>query len=1184
MQIEECFLEMICHSRWVFNYCLTRLDPRVAEEYSADLVEFRAALEALSVPRANVDDIVDVPSVAVASLCKGVCYLLLGEEVLGGNAPTTMHQFLRQTKETRQDSAKQAHIITIRWFVNAGLLHIDDLLQVIYGESVQVSDYASDYEAQMAVAEALCVNEPFYLGAHVTLLRALLLQYCSTIITADDVVSHVLKVDPNATAELYTLEDTLLFWLKSILQLSPSDVCDSLSSNLTDIYLHTNDGRVLSLIVHYYQPAALQLNGIALDGDSLTIQQRQDNWSRIISAAESMGLWVGVFASEIVTHGFATLQLHILRIVEELFAVLAVGIENSYKEILENIGLSRENRGVDSCSRASSILQQSVRNSMSYQPKSTQPSLSTSAVGVVNANHHDENDYPQADTTIVNQTILTSVCSPELDHSTAMVGYDPNRSAFTSPDRMVVANDDEEFSAHISAMMSGSYSPVPHHHTVSDVDMLGANRGQSSSLRRDIVGASQRSITVGSRGTAPSTVQSLDRGTDAHRTNVTDSASSTGGGDYNIILTNMFLQGVAVPVHRAPTTSPPTDRSTTNSPPAYALGTLGSIKLLEQGGNSPQSQTEKALRFDDTQELSAYVRTSATSSHLGRAREDEQPTTPRNQRKDPILDGPEYGDSPAPISHVGDSPVRSSRNRQSSTNVVSFGPPVSTESPTRLSSNSRYLTVPNQEGNRVSSSLTASLAQLHKGRVSRSSANALTHSLHRPRVQGSIDGDGIGDLIAELKALSRQPIPTPPTTAQGTPEDLVSQNKGLRAALQHQQQIVAAFIKQFQRGLQNQKQFEAISSHLASSMAIEKPPQRSEMVSQSFVGSGKKAPLSLTQQLAQASPGPLVFPSPSVDEAFSNDDKPLTHGRKAPGVLVKQSYNRLPPGLNINLLKTQHQRETGSLNSLESVDNPTPLPALKRNPVALKAPTSGSRLAPPPPTAFDVSVDNLRANKGAAKPPAHILERLEAGAPVHGVVQRQARVRATRGAVIKISEHECSTEEDRLPPIQNGPEPAVRIWNNKSSISLAFRHALLPGAVNKPTLEAVLGTMEDCIANNDGTGIQQQFVVLLKDEFAHIFRGLYVLRPNGQLSRIFGSGPLEAYVGPDPTSGGKNQPKSPWTPHLQRLAATTASLHPRFFKFDTSNKKFLPMPHTEANNTTDAITFSKVSKIARERW
>eukprot|EP00758_Cryptobia_borreli_P019216 Tbor_TRINITY_DN816_c0_g1::TRINITY_DN816_c0_g1_i1::g.26696::m.26696 len=256
-------------------------------------------------------------------------------------------------------TAKQAQGMAVRWFSNEGIVHMDELLEVIFGPETLMSSFDSDYDAFMCVAEHLSSTEPFYLGAHVMMLRGLLLRYCSTIVTPRDIISHVMKVNPMASAELYTLEDTLLFWLRSVLELSPSEVFKELGSNLSDLYLNTNDGRLISLILYYYQPNVLPLRCIELGGPAnnndnngdnnlsqhlLTVSQRQKNWANIIAAGESIGLWMGIFPEEMVTHGFSTLQLHLLRIVEELFAVLAVGVENSYAELLNNMGYTADKK------------------------------------------------------------------------------------------------------------------------------------------------------------------------------------------------------------------------------------------------------------------------------------------------------------------------------------------------------------------------------------------------------------------------------------------------------------------------------------------------------------------------------------------------------------------------------------------------------------------------------------------------------------------------------------------------------------------------------------------------------------------------------------------------------------------------------------------------------------------------
>ena len=121
---------------------------------------------------------------------------------------------------------------------------------------------------------------------------------------------------------------------------------------VSDLYRDTNDGVVLLQALRYYRPdlvagggagaggaaAASDVAGGGAGGTSpnannanannapatnISIWQRQENWLGIIRALERLNLWVGVFAEELVAHGTANLQLHVLRVVEEVFCVLA---------------------------------------------------------------------------------------------------------------------------------------------------------------------------------------------------------------------------------------------------------------------------------------------------------------------------------------------------------------------------------------------------------------------------------------------------------------------------------------------------------------------------------------------------------------------------------------------------------------------------------------------------------------------------------------------------------------------------------------------------------------------------------------------------------------------------------------------------------------------------------------------
>jgi hypothetical protein len=130
---------------------------------------------------------------------------------------------------------------------------------------------------------------------------------------------------------------------------------------------------------------------------------------------------------------------------------------------------------------------------------------------------------------------------------------------------------------------------------------------------------------------------------------------------------------------------------------------------------------------------------------------------------------------------------------------------------------------------------------------------------------------------------------------------------------------------------------------------------------------------------------------------------------------------------------------------------------------------------------------------------------------------------------------------------------------------------LLTGQLNKATLDKVLKLIGDL--TDDGG---HQFVVLFKDEFTQQFKGLYTVRPDAVLVRVYGSGPYMAYAGPQPTN--ENE-AAVWTQGLPYL-------FPKFFKFDSGSKTFQSFSAKWVNQAADGVAFAaaKPKMIDRERF
>ena len=1084
MRIEECLIELVCHVRWLSNYIITQTNPAAQQRYPAEIEAAKQIRHALSKPFCLVESISEIPNNALNHLCEGALYLIAGEAILA-SCPPTMHQFLTQTSLQRQQSAQQAQLLVVRWFIAAKILSVEDLLEVVFGPDVTVASYATDYDAHMAIAKHLAEPDPFFLGAHITILRSLLLQYCSTLLTTEDVVNHVALINPNATAELHTLEHTMLFWLRSVLGclLNNCAAANELTI-MDDLYLHTNDGRVISLVINYYTPDLLPVSTIHLTGP-VTVWERQENWSNVIRAAEGLGLWVGIFADEMVAHGFSMLQYHVLRVVEELFAVLASNAEQSYDSLSKSVQATTELEGNTTFVDADVV--HSIMGGVNFE--TFQPDLVADGDFVGAPAEHIDTD--------------------ESDASPSSHRFRGNSAAGQLPELGV-----------------GDVTPVA----------SGA-------------GGDQREQSAGTSVVSPQQAQDDGDGD-------LEEYDNTDGEEYGVVMTGMFLQGISLPIHRQETRPSEIENNVVavDISPTTELRKSAFVEQLQPA--APNINNQSVVEDASTFEVHDVLR---PCSQL-------ESTPPPNYTNAAEADD-EEGSAVAP-QRTGDSPSVATHDRKA---------------------------LKQRECN----ALSASLAHLRRHRpqtvgAARASVAAV--------VQGSIDTEGIEGLLKELSALgtaNRQDI-----TAGGpsSESNLKEQNLKMQWALEEQQRQIRAMVDRLRAGIRK-AEFSAIMKHLKGS---KQPPQLQQR--------GGCSPQSDQVRLSFASLPPRSE-APLTDRSVVGTVDDL---RKS------QQVARIPPSL--------------AVANPSGVDQSSPKQRLSARldaPVldnSATGPTSGASSKPKPRAdgIINVSVTSLRTkigaqNKNLSSPPPPVssavadqtlqipqlqklrerhqkrLEekkknspRTEHHAPTTATAKLtpppQPQVASENAAVattqISTDAPLPATGATLAPPgVGTAPPtgivpllaPVIKMRSNKLGITNALKHVLLTGTLNKTVLDNALKVLQDFSEKDNN-----QFVILLKDEYAHQFRGIYVVRPDNSITKIFGSGPTNALQG---VAAGA---QATITVDLGTTGATAAppALDPKFYKFDSSSKKFQPLPSKSINQMTDALVFSglKQPKGDRERW
>eukprot|EP00742_Colponemidia_sp_Colp-10_P020325 GILJ01023667.1.p1 GENE.GILJ01023667.1~~GILJ01023667.1.p1 ORF type:complete len:506 (+),score=72.98 GILJ01023667.1:147-1520(+) len=410
--------------------------------------------------------------------------------------------------------------------------------------------------------------------------------------------------------------------------------------------------------------------------------------------------------------------------------------------------------------------------------------------------------------------------------------------------------------------------------------------------------------------------------------------------------------------------------------------------------------------------------------------------------------------------------------------------------------------------------------------VSMSTGKSLT-SLHGPSVvQGSVHQDGIAELIAELRAGCELTSPAAVYASTETTNQVKEQNKELRSALKRQQRLMETFLQKVQQCLSSPTTLKAAIGQLSA----QAPPAAAGMSKSIAVGTS-------FSQSGHASPQKRKIPSVSVGDGVGSQTVPL------------------PALLSVSKLQASQSTDNGELqNRLPKVKSLGPLVNPPR---------------PVLPSVMDISIDALQANPSKGKAiPQRLADRLSAAAKSTSEPKAHKIGQPAPEALSAAPQPECLLPEipRRKSEVPATKAPTIRTWNNRNNVTLALRLALLPGEMNKAALESIIGIMDrvesDFAESNAGGSLQ--FVVLLKDEFAHAFKALYVLKNDGMLTRLYGAGPAYAYVG---------------TP----LTTDSAKLFPKFFKYDTTGKKFILMPHKEANQTTDAVSFAKVANKVKAK-
>ncbi|CBH16138.1 hypothetical protein, conserved [Trypanosoma brucei gambiense DAL972] len=355
-------LELLCNLRWVLSYIVQRLDPIVEKHYGRTIEQAKRMESAVSRSFANAQSLSDLPPEVLTLAQEGVVYLLVAEGVLG-YCPPTMHLFLLRgasscvseafsgcfsgnssassacSKIHSTASNYQAQFLVVRWLTEEGILTDEELLDAMdEGGEVPLNKQESRFGLHMAMAERLSVECSFSVQAHVILTRSLLLYYCSTLITVEDVELHLNFLDPTCEKELTNMESALLLWLLCLLKNMQrggtinDQVFRELKGSADSLYKTVQSGTVLALVMSFYKPHLLPPSSIdaraSNPSEMLRQQQHFEHWGKTLRVAEELGLSPCLYADEAGQYGSVVLQLHVLRFIGELFAMLATQAED----------------------------------------------------------------------------------------------------------------------------------------------------------------------------------------------------------------------------------------------------------------------------------------------------------------------------------------------------------------------------------------------------------------------------------------------------------------------------------------------------------------------------------------------------------------------------------------------------------------------------------------------------------------------------------------------------------------------------------------------------------------------------------------------------------------------------------------------------------------------------------------
>jgi hypothetical protein len=1222
--IADGLVELVGHSRWLCSHALSFVDAAYQEEYPEDFELAQRSLSAMSKPMAHVERLLDVPADTFTVLCDGVLYLLVAESILG-QAPPTMHQFLRQGTISGNRDRQQTHLLVVRWLSTAGLIDLNELEAVVFGgarESEQAGSsvasrpvtggasqsgmtptfvtpisqaesgspgsansanrsdphsatlplhspprFANTLELQSAIAANLAESEPFYLGAHITVLRALLLRYCNELTGIEDVQGHIDCILPppspsarsQSTGRIITepkvIDDAVLAWIHAVLSLSIREPTSPTSHNtsgatttagplldptaIEDVYLHTNDGRALALVVHHYRPDLLPISHIHML-HPLTVWQRHDNWSSVIRAAEQLELWVGIFPEEYVSHGFSTLQLHVLRFIEELFVVLAGDAENKFTELAEEMELNAETTFVDVNASQLSV-SQGIRRSQMPELRSSyagarMPEPSQAAVA-------PQQQPPAADG--LSPAERFNIVRPHTVHD----GTFPVKGGADSVEQASISRTEDESSTSAASPKIPGAEDTIHNaaHTVTP----------STHLR-----TSHLSPHLSYAGTRHAEFDEAEE---------TDDAGDEGQDEssYSIVMTSLVLNGFSMPIHKVPAAAkePPTPQAIVAAP----VEAPERNEVLESTGFVPLPETAEAPPRSKSPEM-----------HSGRR---------------------------SSLSHGGGGSARGSATAAREINPLTRSFAAKLEN-RRVAHPANPLVRSMAHFKTQRESLDA--AGLHQTAPGRQVASASVNL-----VQGSVDAEGVEELLDELANL---PVPRTDAPKGTDAESLHAQNVRLRMALDQQRRAVRDIVGRLRSGL-HQRDFDTVLKHLQrhgvpvaheteAQAQPQPPPQLSPNALMTYTPTlAALAALAASESqedeksVPKAAHSATAAPSPQVVE-------------KSAAAASQQQQQEAPSSAPSE--QDEAARRAGSLALLRGRIRPGHVP--ENAPVPASAPSSQQPLppraapAPPPPStapssdaaqhgspskgmlaaalaprasAFDVSLGASVGVTGGSGPQL-------TGAQLQRLKQRHAERRVQAAAAEAKAVAAGPVKPGRLPSLPNDAEggpsenqsntsgatkeelgvphgrqhrsasvtAAMKVHrNNRGQITNALKHVCLPGACNKPQLDATIGIIE-------GGDSEAHFVVLLKDEYNKQFRGLYQYRPGTDaLTRVFGAGPLTMRAASHPSAAAD--------------AAAEANQPSKYFKFDTGGKKFMELPATMFNQMTDAVTLPPRTRNSR---